>query len=113
MKYIKKYENVNRLRIGSYVICQESSDYASGVENVNKLKKFISKNIGQYVKHLSNVDFPYAIHYDNVPDNIMHFFTTDEIKGKNIIWFSRYDILEYSENKEDLEIILNAKKYNL
>ena len=32
---------------------------------------------------------------------------------KDTVWFSRNSIIEWSENREDLEAILDSEKYNL
>jgi len=116
MKYLKKYEEVSdNLQIGDYVICVCTS-FTDG-----KIKKFIDTNIGKYVRYITNIkdvvdDFRYAIEYDNVPPELYRYsdiFSYESGIENICLRVSRNEIIEYSKNKEDLEAIINANKYNL
>lgn len=109
MKYIKTYEKkieLRGLRKGDYVFCQ--SMYDKG-QFLDELKQFIDSNIGQYVEYDRSADFKYGVFYENAPKKLNMIFFNNE----NTIWFTREEILEYSPNKENLEIKIHTKKYNL
>lgn len=103
MKYIKKFEDINEPEVGDYVICSEEHDGLS-----KKLIDFTSNNIGQLIEIDGTQYYPFVVKYDdNVPleleVNFLH----------NTRGMMRAEIIHYSKNKEDLEMILNANKYNL
>lgn len=103
----KVYESINQdeLMSGCYVIVQ-SSNYKE------ELRDFIKNNIG-YLKKISI----YAgdrtrtkqchVEYENIPHEIIDFFED------NIRIFTSENIKYWSENKEELEKILAANKFNI
>jgi len=113
MKHIKTYENNKRLRLGNYVIVHEVTTTHSA-----HLNKFFDNNIGKYVKYDIEADNKYCIEYENVPDEMQPFFFDSgdfQLYNSNshIRWFDRYEIIHFSNNKEDLKLILTTNKYNL
>jgi len=109
MKHLKTFENINthlrtqkeEPKVGDYVICKEIySTYPD-------VKKFTINNIGTIISTSEPYPFVYLIAYENVPYNIKYYFENDTL------YMSFKEIVEYSENKEDLEAILAANKYNL
>jgi hypothetical protein len=119
MKYLMKLEsftNNRKLQIGDYVICKE--------EIVNKIfENFINNNIGRFIEinagdNSFDEDIPYIILYDNIPQEIKlkPYFSNvfDEYaKDSFVRAMRRREIIHFSPNKEDLELILTANKYNL
>jgi len=106
MKYLKKFENINEPKIGDYVICvnYENTD-------LKILDDFLSSNIGKIVRDKTNVEkFKYSIKFENIPKNLKGF--TENGVGDEII-FRSDEIAHFSKNKEDLEHIIDANKYNL
>jgi len=107
MKHIKKYKNINIEEpvYNDWVICAE-------VLNTDKdLDNFISNNIGKIVdiKYIYDInDDQYTIKYDDVPYTLEYRFTK-----LNTRLMYKNEIKYWSKNKEDLEIILQANKYNL
>jgi len=98
--------------IGDYVICYE--------ENMNdELSKFLSENIGIIFLNFSDTcseEIKYRddslVKYFNVPESIKYCFNYIDSSSSSRI-MSRKEIIYFSKNKEDLEIILTANKYNL
>jgi hypothetical protein len=114
MKYIKLYEELNAKipQIHDYVLCVESEyeDETINESEIN-LNNFISSNIGIIIDMVkTDVKFKYDYHikYENVPDDISMYFEYD-----NTRWSVKSDIIHWSKDREDLETLLTAKKYNL
>ena len=102
MKYVKtyqKYMDNQRLRDDYYVICHDNER--------NFLNDFFDNNIGQLIERDKHLQCGYCIEYENIPSNLMPYFFL------NSIWLSRNDIKHFSKNKEDLELIIKSKAYNL
>jgi hypothetical protein len=105
MKYIKQFDNLSpdsnitknsiKVEIGDYVICSEYD---------NDINFFIENNIGEVID--LNCGYPYIVKYNNAPEGL---------KNKNFHRRGMYkDEIKYvSKNKEDLESILLAKKFNI
>lgn len=105
MKHIKTFEDSNTLpKIGSYVICLEHFD---GIKP--EFSDFLSNNIGVIVGLPGGERnyTTYQIKYENVPISISFLFF-DGIRG-----FYLREIIDWSDNKEDLEHHIKANKYNL
>jgi hypothetical protein len=105
MKHLKTYEEntFQDLRLGDYVLCKIEMKNVDRYFDINYLK-FIEDNIGKVV--LINENGGYVrIEYDkNVPGNDMIV---------NYTFLDINNIKYYSKNREDLEEILSAKRYNL
>ena len=119
MKYLKLYEDLNDgPKLGDYVICTYEK------YNSEPLNKFLSENIGQVVdfdidKRISGKmdlysmrkSYPefieYPIKYDT-DSNIKEFFNSS-----NFRYFEKESVLFYSSDKEECEVYLSAKKYNI
>ena len=89
-------------KIGDYVICTEF------VRPDQILLNFLSSNIGQIRRISEDYYNPYHIYYENIPEDIGDQFFFNDFRE-----FSINEILEYSENKKDLEHIIAANKYNI
>jgi hypothetical protein len=83
----------------------------------DKVKDFLENNIGQIVDIAARSYLKYKIKYENVPESLLggFIFKRDVDKGTNnaICVLDEDSFLSYSKNKEDIELILNSKKYNL
>lgn len=115
---IKKFENKNdEPVIGDYVILKDDT-YLYNNEFKN-YSNFINNNIGRIIKiHYKNDYIPldYDIEYDNIPDNIKDCFAKHVYDDKIQYYeLSRpeHDIISTFKNKEDAELFLSARKYNL
>jgi hypothetical protein len=113
MKYIKKFnENIHNRdpQIGDYVIVY--ADYFDSY-----ILNFLKNNIGRIesIEHtlydnddlddlsVLDDDYPYRVRFDEIIP----------ISNRSYIDINREEIDKFSETKEDLEAMLNAKKYNL
>lgn len=108
MRYIKNFESVkDNPQIGDYVII-----YFKSFENDPDEKDYyIKTHLGVIVDidPKSGKGFlPYEIQYE---DNIWHI--RDNVRPRDILCVNREDIQHWSKNKEDLEHIIKANKYNL
>lgn len=102
MKYLKKYEELNKPESGDYVLIKDNSLLHKEFLK-NKIGEIISVIIwdrgGKYYKT------EYRVSFDVKEKNSMN--------GYHIWDFSEEDFEHISKNKEDLEVIINSKKYNL
>jgi len=119
MKHIKTYKkSTDKLEKGDYVLLdgEKYVEYEDSI--VDKILQFVSTTVGQYVKKLSTkqadvaLDWVYVIQYDVIPDDLKLYFNK-EGKYLNCRRSSRSKIVKYSKSKEELEINLMTKKYNL
>ena len=116
MKHLKTFENINdSLQIGDYVIC-ECNSYTSG-----EINDFLKNNIGKYVKYITNnksvvENFRYAIEYDNVPHELCQYssiFSNESGIANICMRVNISEIIYFSKNKKDLEVIIKSNQYNL
>jgi len=101
---ITNFEKYNKLEIGDYVYC-ENNDPSAPIE----FNDYIRNNIGVYIEYdeTDEVDFRYVIKYDKPPKSFLHYQNGDNF------YCGRNEIKHFSKNKEELEILKNATKYNL
>ncbi len=90
MKHLKSYEHSikDEPQVGDSVICTD-------IGNENDLNEFLSQNIGTIVGYdirQSEKLFPYIIQYNNIPEELIEFFS---IKNKTR-HFSREEILQFA-----------------
>lgn len=121
MKHLKLYEELNRrIDIDDYVLvhdiyhnfCSDYSDICKEIYN------FISNNPGKIrrIINLKSEHREYMIDYDNVPENIKSAFKERYVNKKyNQLYmtYTKQEIIFSSKNKNDVEIFLQTKKYNL
>jgi hypothetical protein len=124
MKYIKQYEELNtgkpevgdyvictdkrmgfgKPEVGDYVICTDTCDSADDVRT-----EFLTNNIGIIVttdNRLYSDNYPIRVKYDKKLPNPYE-------KNPNECICDYDEILYWSKDKEYLEFILAANKYNL
>ena len=101
MKHLKFFEEITQNMIGSWTLTPEVGDYViCDSTNFDSLKDLVKNNIGKLIQ------IEKVTHDD---DNYYIKYTENE----NDIVFWRSEILYWSKNKEELEDILKAQKYNL
>ena len=109
----KLYEELNagEPEVGDYVIIEKEYDDFEDKNNVN----FINSSIGYIWK--SPGKSTHIVKYNNIPDNTKQFFQysdySDGLKIGNSIIVYNDDIKYWSKNKEDLEHVIQSKKYNI
>lgn len=104
MKYLKQFEEKNKLSIGDYVLCHTKGQY---VNNSDETINFINNNVGRYIKYSRGYDLKYGVKYENIPFNLEKNLDLD------LLWFDKHEIIDYSDNKEELELKLAANKFNI
>jgi len=118
MKYLKTFEelNIGNPKVGDYVLMKSKNhpnSIASFIDNsIGQLKKIDSyKGINRGGVYYGNDDevttYGYTVEYENIPYKIKYFFT------ESTRIFDDTQLVGFSKNKEDIEVLLNAKKYNL
>ena len=111
MKHIKIYENTIKPKLGDYVICYEKINI--GTDWQEDFMNFLSSNIGiGYKSPVTDVYFYYLVQYYDIPYDLSGFFNTYD-KKTNTRPMHIDEIVEFSENKKDLDSYVVAKKYNL
>lgn len=107
MKHLKTYESIvsanidNEPQIGDYVLIKSPKSMSS-----TNLKNFWATHVGQIKKILKDQYGPGSSAY--------HVIYKDKYNGEHSRWvFNRKEIIHFSKNKEDIEMLINAEKYNL
>lgn len=108
MKYIKKFEdNKSEPKIGDYVLVNSTA-------MINDVCEFISNSIGLLLDIEQHYKYKtIEVEYDNIPMDIKGYFSYDpktDIGSRKFLFSS---IIDYSENREDLEYKIASKKFNL
>jgi hypothetical protein len=102
MKYLKTFEeNENEPQVGDYVIVREN--------RILLLDSFFSENVGRIVDDKYSRRYPFLVQFENIPDDLKIEFGDKN----NSRQFSIDEIDHWSKNKEDLELMISANKYNL
>ena len=112
MKYIKKFENhIDDIQIGDYVICHEDSDS----NRSNELVDFVNNNIGRIVSHGYYSADDYNITFDNIPKKFKKndYFSIKDGDKEYSRYMQKNEIIDWSKNKEELELKLAVNKYNI
>ena len=99
-KIYEKVNDENEPKIGDYVIC--STDFTQE-------QKFIQNKIGKLIYIDIDNEYPYCIKYDDIPSRL-YSTTVDEIR---VLTYKKSNIIHWSKNKKDIELILIANKFNI
>lgn len=117
MKHLKAFEeiNISNPHTGDYVICY--SDSSRMIES--NINLFLSNNIGK-VFSVDDYNNQIDVTYENIPDKLLNFFegkrkisSSEENKSTYIITLGQSTIKHLSNDKQELEVILNTKKFNI
>jgi hypothetical protein len=123
MKYLKYFESMeNGPEIGDYVVCEDNEgDSEDDIEFINFLELsigivldtnrnkegFFSTQVGERFQIFKNELF--LIKFENeLPE-----FIVEPDLPKNSLIFHDEEIVAFSKNRDELEIILSANKYNI
>jgi len=103
----------NNPEVGDYVYCVSKLS-----SNNIKRNKFIKDKIGQIVSISEDKNYPYIVHYDNIPDNFSEFrmqydLITKKSGKTDNFQFGKWEIELWNKNINDLETMINAKKFNI
>jgi len=105
MKYIKEFEKLMSDKkdfpmVGEYIL---SNDYVGAF----KSRTFVNSHIGICIEFNRGDKYPFVVQYENIPEDTEKYF------NKGTTTFSRKEILCWSDNIEDLETILQSRKFNI
>ena len=98
-------ENFGYLQEGDWVICTVRNYNSISAELIN----FLNTNIGKYMENDHTNFRPYVIKYENVPQ----ILNIGKFNGNMTRYVDKNEIIHFSPNKEDLQIYIDANKYNL
>jgi len=95
--------------VRDYVICKE--EYYG---NNELILKFLSENIGQIIRinKFNDDNYSFLVEYHDLPKDLSRYFSSEKL-GINMRRMCNNEIVHFSKNKEDLEIMIGARKYNL
>jgi len=113
MKYIRIFEN--NITVGEYVLININGNSTVGSK---EFMNFINNNIGRIIK-IKDInkwsEFNIYVEYENVPYDIKNYssFIYNEENDKPYIIVRRGFIIANHKDKNKLEAIIAAKKFNL
>lgn len=122
MKHIKTYENYNeKPKVGDYILANIKNSIP--IAHYGEYQEFINNSIGKIIEisyDHSEKEYYLTVKYENIPKNIEFLFHS-YLEAGNISYNGERittsifmnDIVFYSNNKEEVQKILDAKKYNL
>jgi len=120
MRYLKQYEELNdEPEIGDYIVAitlgllDDPSVVNNVPERVIDIILFMHNNVGKLIK-ITAGENKYMVKYD-LPVELLNKFDpeVDNINSLGIFNLKKVNILFWSSNKEEAEIFMKAKKYNL
>ena len=120
MKHLKQYEELNdEPKIGDYIVAitfgilDDPSVVNNLTDRVVDVILFMHDNVGKLIK-ITAGENKYMVRYD-LPVEILNKFDpeVDNINSLGTFNLKPTNILFWSNNKEDAELFMNAKKYNL
>ena len=105
----KIYEGINigEPKVGDYVICYYDNEDVFGYSILEQ--DFIHNKIGKIININNGLICPYAITYNNIPEYLVNGYKFDIdyiLLGSSVIKY-------FSEDLEELKIILSSNKFNL
>jgi len=105
MIYIKRFENLKGESpvVGDYVILDVKPTESTDFIFVN----FIDTHIGKVIDINYRASLPYTVEFDDIVP-----YQRSQ-RSQNNMGFDRNEIVYFSSSKEELEIKMNIKKYNL
>jgi len=90
----------SELEVGDYVLMRSS---------VHSIVEFINNTIGKIIGFDYDKYNNIKVTYDNIPEDLRTYW----FNNTNDRDFNINQVVEFSKNKEELELKLAAKKYNL
>ena len=119
MKHLKYFEHIDledsEISVGDYVSLKfryrENTPFAN-------VYIFMNNNVARLLKNDDSGWDDFLIGYENVPDDIKNNFHEKDYSRKYkktyyTKWINSDRVQEYSKSKEELQLKIDAKKYNL
>jgi hypothetical protein len=121
MKYIKQFEyneytEWHNIEIGDYVLVNMKSSRNIMPE---EYMYFLNNNIGRLLKEDADNWNDYLIGYEIAPPDrsSIYFLKKDYTRKYKKIYYTRWinsdSVIDFSKSKEELQLKLDAKKYNI
>jgi hypothetical protein len=107
MRYLKTFESIDEPKEGDYIIAKSTNRHIG----THAVDVFCRNNIGQIIGIIYDriPDKPiYKVKYENVPAGLKISNLNNNIRG-----FFKKDFELWSKDKEELEAMIAAKKYNI
>ena len=109
MTYLKYYENIeDNLEVGDYVLIK--INILPYTQKQIDTENFINNTIGKIIDIITDRN-DVVVLYENVPETIKSYFNINN--GLDIRTFDINRIVEHGKTKEQLELKLQANKFNL
>ena len=111
----KIFEKNNEPKIGDYVICYiDFSGIKSLPDAIYDIEGFVNTNIGEIIGITDDSKNNYKIFY-NLPDEMILAIhsSVPPTDRERTFYFNKDNILFCSNKKEECELFLKSKKYNL
>lgn len=117
-EFIEKH-NDSKPKVGDWCICKENLSLT--IEEEVEVDNFLNTNVGEIIA-IRNDD--YLVKYTNIPKSLISWFTffwkgvekmkyTMPVDGIGCRRMNISEIKYWNKDKEELEIMINANKYNL
>lgn len=114
MKYLKTIEGYtsDNVDVGDYVLVGGNVDlyHLRGIGDYASFMEYLKSNIG--IVNVSYINDRVRVKYDNIPQKLLRFVGHVTSVGY-CIELDLVNISHVSSNKEDLEAIIQSKKYNI
>lgn len=111
MKYIKTFEQQQiRYDIPKDDICE--GDYVLVDDRSNAVKDFTNNNIGKVYKIINHHVKKFMVVYENMPPRLAPWFDEYSNVGQTRT-YKIHEIIVWAKTKEELELKMKAKKYNI
>jgi hypothetical protein len=119
MKYIKKFEQQRRImyNISKDDICE--GDYVLVNDKSNAVKNFTNNNIGKVYKIINHhiiddgtLEKYFKVVFENIPNSLAPWFDEYSNVGQTR-QYKIHEIILHAKTKEELELKMKAKKYNI
>jgi len=107
--------NEDEPKLGDYVICNESETEFGSISSDNyrfQVDEFLSKNVGQIIELIEDDRCEFLVQFNNVPDDIAPIYFNHGNKD-GCRKMSRSEIEFWNSDREVLEVMVDAEKYNL
>jgi len=111
MKYLKKFENVKKFKVGDYVVARN----LNSITYDDDIKEYMESTVAEVIDVINNTytENNIFIKYSNAPEELSDYF--NGIDGGYIIYILSDNGLRFAtpEEIEKYELEKNANKYNL
>lgn len=107
LKLYEEYENSIEPEVGDYIFAKWKH-----AEDEHPANIFATNNIGELIKIETDKydETSFLVKYNNIPDELKLY---KSMNNDTSFRFKKEDLIKWTKNKEELETILQANKFNL